>query len=632
MLPKTTKAKAEELVGCSMERKASFVRAKEGVDDTVLSFIMVSSENEGVRYDWSSGEYFVERLDPLGAEYSNLNTFFKNHDRSVESAVGSIINLRKDADGVYADVRFGSDDGSQLIAQKYREGLLTDVSIGYDIKDYKVEEKPNERDMVTVTSYEIRELSAVGVGFDKGAKQRSQETKDIPMNKEFLERLATLEAMTERSVEENTELKRMLSEKLDADKVEIAQLRAEKDELVRQADINTLANANDVDEAIRSKFLGNKNLKVEEFLREALASKKPEVIVQVGDTSNRSDMLLAIEDSLAMRFGLDVKDAHKDVDMFRTATMSDIAKAVTGATGYNKDAIAERAMVSADIPLLLLNVGNRMLEMEFEASAGTYRQFVKEVDVSDFRSMTDITTGVGGRLDKITERGELKNKNKAEASETWNIESFGNQFDITRKMIINDDLGAFQSLLAEFGAMAGTTANGLVYDLLLERGDYASYLMADGFAVFNTAEHGNKASGALDATTLSAGRLAMTKHKAIDGNTPLNIAPRDLIIGSTNAQTAFELNASTASLADNKNSGVVNYHQGAFNIIVDAEIGADEWFLGASRRTIKVGYLAGTGRRPVLKVNDSTLTKTIFEGVFDFGVMAEDYRGLYRGK
>ena len=632
MLPKTTKAKAEELVGCSMERKASFVRAKEGVDDTVLSFIMVSSENEGVRYDWSSGEYFVERLDPLGAEYSNLNTFFKNHDRSVESAVGSIINLRKDADGVYADVRFGSDDGSQLIAQKYREGLLTDVSIGYDIKDYKVEEKPNERDMVTVTSYEIRELSAVGVGFDKGAKQRSQETKDIPMNKEFLERLATLEAMTERSVEENTELKRMLSEKLDADKVEIAQLRAEKDELVRQADINTLANANDVDEAIRSKFLGNKNLKVEEFLREALASKKPEVIVQVGDTSNRSDMLLAIEDSLAMRFGLDVKDAHKDVDMFRTATMSDIAKAVTGATGYNKDAIAERAMVSADFPLLLLNVGNRMLEMEFEASAGTYRQFVKEVDVSDFRSMTDITTGVGGRLDKITERGELKNKNKAEASETWNIESFGNQFDITRKMIINDDLGAFQSLLAEFGAMAGTTANGLVYDLLLERGDYASYLMADGFAVFNTAEHGNKASGALDATTLSAGRLAMTKHKAIDGNTPLNIAPRDLIIGSTNAQTAFELNASTASLADNKNSGVVNYHQGAFNIIVDAEIGADEWFLGASRRTIKVGYLAGTGRRPVLKVNDSTLTKTIFEGVFDFGVMAEDYRGLYRGK
>jgi len=73
-----------------------------------------------------------------------------------------------DGDTLKADVVFGADGESVL--NKYREGVLTDVSIGYAINGYTVEEREGEPDIVTVTDFEIFELSAVGIGFDQGAK------------------------------------------------------------------------------------------------------------------------------------------------------------------------------------------------------------------------------------------------------------------------------------------------------------------------------------------------------------------------------------------------------------------------------------------------------------------------------
>jgi len=629
------KDKSTILINSRMERKGSEVVTTD--DNNTLSFVMVSDQNEGIRYDWWEGEYFTERLEPKGAITDSLNTFFKDHDRSVDSAIGKVSNVRVSDKSVTADVTFGSDDAAQSILQKYREGILTDVSIGYEILEYETAVRENELDSVTVTSYRIKELSGVGIGFDKFAKKRSIErdiNKEPMVNKDQKERLAALVAISERTVEENTELSSLLKAERADEQIELDKMRSERNELKRVNEIEKLAKERGISDTLRDSFVGDEAKSFDDFTRAALKELADAQVVSTPapDTSDsrRDDMLRAIEDNLAQRLGAKVENPHKDANMFRGASLFDIAKAVTGSTGYDRNAIAERAMVSADFPLLLLNSGNRVLVDEFDAASGTYKQFVKEVDVQDFRQMTDITTGIGGRLDKIVEDGELKEKYVKEAGETWNISSFGNKFGLTREMIINDDLGAFTNMLGEFGTMAGTTANGIVYDLLLARNDYAGYLMSDGLAIFDGG-HNNSGAAALDADTLSAGRLGMMKHLGMDGRTPLTIPAQYLIVGANNAQTAFEIINSTASQVDNKNSGVVNYHQGAMQIIVDAEITGSEWYLGAARRTIKAGYLAGTGRRPILKMNDATLTNTVFEGIFDFGVMAEDYRGLWKG-
>jgi len=454
----------------------------------------------------------------------------------------------------------------------------------------------------------------------------------------LMKRAEELEKLAERSKDQEGELKtakvRILAlekeRKDEATKTTARLAEMERKEAIREAGEQYGADA----ETIRT-FVADSSKSLQDFKDGLLAkrvSDAPNVPTNVMSEDGRKDMLRAIEDSLVIRLGGAVKDAHKDMANYRGATLIDLARAITGDTGYDNEKIAQRAMVTADFPNLLLGAGNRVLMAEFEMAASTYKAFVTEIDVPDFRVNTDITRGGGGRLDKVKESGELKEKNLGEAAEKWAIESYGNKFVLTRKMIINDDLGAFTDMLAMFGEMASLTANGLVYDLLLKRGDSASYVMSDGNAIFDNANHKNKANTALDATSLSTGRVAMRKHKGIDGKTALNIAPAYLIVGPDLEQTAYELVNSIAKIEDNKSSGVVNYHQGSVTVIVDAEITDASWFLSAARRGIKVGYLSGTGRRPVLKMNESTLTKTEFEGVFDIGVVASDYKGLYQGK
>ena len=454
----------------------------------------------------------------------------------------------------------------------------------------------------------------------------------------LMKRLAELEKVAKRSDDQDKELEKTRTKiaGLEKERDDVAKQTAtrlaemERKEAIREAGEQFGADA----ETIRT-FVGDSSKSVQDF-KDALLEKRmgetPDVPVNVYSENGRDEMIRDIEDAFVVRLGGQVKEVRAGSAKFASATLSDIARTMFDIQSFDKEIIAERAMKTADFPNLLLGAGNRVLMAEFETAAASYRSFVTEVDVPDFRINNDITRGMGGRLDKYLETGELKEKHLGEEAEKWALESYGNKFVLTRKMIINDDLGAFTDMLALFGEMAALTANGIVFDVLTAKGDYANFKMSDGKAIFDATAHKNKGTSALDATSLAAGRASMRKHKGIDGKTALNIAPSFLIVGPDLEQTAYELIHSMAKVEDNKSSGVANFHHNAMTVIVDAEIAGDSWFLSSRRRAIKVGYLAGTGRRPVLKMNDSTLTQTTFEGIFDVGIVASDYRGLYQGK
>lgn len=140
------------------------------VENRTIPFIMVSDNNAGLRYDWWNDEIFEERLDVQGATFDGLNTFFKDHNVSVDTAIGRVTNKRIDNGQIKADVVFGTDTESDTIFNKFREGILTDVSIGYSIQDLERNERKGETTEVVVTRFDIHELSAVWKGFDSNAK------------------------------------------------------------------------------------------------------------------------------------------------------------------------------------------------------------------------------------------------------------------------------------------------------------------------------------------------------------------------------------------------------------------------------------------------------------------------------
>ena len=139
------------------------------VETRTIPFILVSKNNAGERYDWWDGETYIEELDPKGAILTELRTFFKDHNPSVDNAIGRVENLRIDGGEIKCDVVFGSDEDSLKVFQKYAEGILTDVSIGYTIEEVIETEKKGELTHVMVTKFTIMELSAVWKGFDSGA-------------------------------------------------------------------------------------------------------------------------------------------------------------------------------------------------------------------------------------------------------------------------------------------------------------------------------------------------------------------------------------------------------------------------------------------------------------------------------
>jgi phage head maturation protease len=612
----------KNLNGAIQSRKANL----KSTNNETLTFTMISDVNDGVRHSWS-GESYIERLDVNGAKFDELRTFFKNHNRDVDSAIGRIENVRVEDSTLVGDVVF--DESGADIKRKYQNGTLTDVSIGYRIKDYKVEERKGELDLVTVTDFDVIELSAVGIGFDSGAKKRNLE--GDKMLEGLNKRLSELEAVAKRTDEQNSELEKVRKDIEVARVKEIETLRAEKIEAERKAEIMTIATKYNASSELRAKF--EEKGSSEEFMRAILDERKaeqPNVSVSVGNEQTRESMLEAMSDAITLNSGIRLENPHKDVDIFRGASLIDIAKKVTETGGYNRDDIASRAMVNADFPLLLISSGNRILESNYAEQNGTYQAWVKETELPDFRTQTNITLGDTGRLSKLQENGEFKEKQLTEASEDWKIESFGAEFTITRQMIINDDLNAFTGLLGEFGKMAKRTANGIVYDLLQAKNDYASYTMKDGIAIFHT-DHSNLAGtgAALSATTLEAARTSMMRQTSVSGN-PLNIMPKYLIIAPEQEITARTLLSSTASTEANTNNGVINPFYNMLQIIVDSELTAGAWYLAGDMRTIKAGYLAGTGRRPIVKMDTQSLTKTVFQGVFDFGVVAEDYKSLYK--
>lgn len=604
----------------------------------MLDFTFISNDNGGTRYDWMEDAYYTEVLDINGANTDNLNTFFKNHIHDVDSASGKISNIRVENNELIGSVTFGSDVESQALLTKYKEGILTDVSVGYEIKDYTVEKRSaaNEQDLVTVTNFDIFEVSAVGLGFDGGAKKRSINlNEDSKMDKELLERLAKLEAMSERNKEESEELKKLRSIKTTEDNNELKRLKAENLEMKRKAEVELMAREHG--ERGERVLKANPNATADEFRAKLLADFAGEAVNNIPSSNTkaqeRAKMIDAIVDGLALRAGAKIDKPVDNAEKYRYAPLVSIANMLLPEEqqSLNPVEVAERSLVTGDFPLLLQSVGSRVLTSEFEAQQGTYQVWMKMVDVPDFRVMQELTSSLGGgRLQKTLENGDLAELKGAEKAESWKIETFGNKFVLTREMLINDDLGAFTNMVSTFSRMAKTTANGIAYDILQNKGDYATYKMADGSGLYVSARK-NSATDALSGTALSAGRTAMSKHKSIDGKTPLNIVPKYLIVPPELEVTAKEIIHATAKVGAD-NVAVPNVNENLYTIVVDAEMTSPTaWYLLADHRTFKMGFLAGTNRSPVIKKNDSSVLRAVFEGVFDLGVMAEDYRGIYKG-
>jgi len=572
-----------------------------------ISFILVSDENEGIRKPCCE-EPYIEKLDVNGAIVSNLRTFFKDHNRSVDSAIGKIDNVRVEENKLKADVTFGTTQDADVVFQKYRDGILTDVSIGYSIRKYEIDDS-GDIPVVTITEFEIDEVSAVGIGFDKGAKvgrEAEQTNEEIEVNPE-----------TENKQREKGE---NVNEII---KLAKGYIRDGKDAVAVMELAERMTEEN--------KSATDFSMAVLDLKRES----QPNVTVTPNE-DNREELRKAIEDAILLRSGIELKTPHKDASMFRNYSLKDMVGRYLDKPFMDNNQL-KRAFVSSDFPNIMMNVINKAIIEKWELAPTTYDKLAKTTEVNDFKDNYAVNIGdIDFDYYKKTELSKMKNEITDDMSLRWNIDLYGKKLQITTKTIINDDMGMVLDLVNQYTQGAKFFLNACYWESvtgmqLTKEGNFKNYkLPLNNKTLFDSANN-NTITDDFSEDSLDK-LLLLMQNRNNKAGVPLRITPQNLIVPATLDRPAKKIINSTTTYSEN---GDYNPYQNIVNIVYEPLLNKDNkaaYYLTADRMVGTIGFLAGTNKRPVVELKNKSFADGIdYDFSLAFGILLEDYRSFARG-
>jgi hypothetical protein len=204
--------------------------------------------------------------------------------------------------------------------------------------------------------------------------------------------------------------------------------------------------------------------------------------------------------------------------------------------------VMERAFhTTSDFPAIFGNALNQRLLARYQIAPATYRLFSARYTAEDFRAANVIRAGDFPTLQPILESGEIKGGTFGESREQIQVFPYGVTFNLSRQMIVNDQLDAINQVLGSSGDRVATWENGLMFALLLSGSGAGPTLLTDATAVFHT-NHGNLAQtpSTIDAANVGIGFASMRKQKSLDG-LPLNLSPNILLCGPDKEFVAGQL-------------------------------------------------------------------------------------------
>lgn len=284
---------------------------------------------------------------------------------------------------------------------------------------------------------------------------------------------------------------------------------------------------------------------------------------------------------------------------------------------------------TSDFAGIIDSVVERTLLANYELAEDLWRKLAKVGSVSDFKPSARVRLGTLGRLDRVPEHAEFKNKTIPDGvSEQVQVETFGNIFAVTRQVIVNDDLGAILRLVEDAGRAAGATIEAEFWDLLALNGGLGPD-MSDGLPLFDVA-HGNiQATGtALGVAGLDANRQKMAAQTDPSGNR-IVMRPAILVVGTALGMAANNYNVAEYDL-DEADGVTPNGVRGMFKEVIDSPYvsGTRRYIFADPQKnpTFEVNFLNGQ-QTPFTESRDGwRIDGKEYKVRHDFGVDAVDWR------
>lgn len=303
---------------------------------------------------------------------------------------------------------------------------------------------------------------------------------------------------------------------------------------------------------------------------------------------------------------------------------------VRGAYDMTPRELSERALHhSSDFPKVLENLANKTLQKGYEQAPNTFMPFVSEKSVADFKEISSVRLSDGGTLKKVNEHGEFKRGSLVETGEKYAVDTYGLIIGATRKLLMNDDLGAFTKIPTSLGMRAKQKENELFWAIVI-----SNPVMAEtGQALFSAPHANTQAQAAIAIASLGTGRAKMRALLDMDKQ-PINLSPSYIVVPSALETLAEQYVAQVTPNASAQVNPFGPSGRSRLDIVVEPRLDAAPtvWYLFADKSKIDMVELARIdGQGPKISVRegfdiDGMETKISY----DFGMKALDYRGFFK--
>ena len=631
-------------------------------------------------------------LSPLPEQVPLLDAHFRG---STSAILGSARGFRVQGSELLASAVLAETPSGEQALALVRGNHLTDVSVGYQVdssqwvepgRTVTIEGRQFSGPLKVVTNWRLKELSLCPIGADEAAKIRAAATqrtsKERSMDPElraYLEKLGLAQEASEEEAQAfwaETKGRAMagdgqrghhretdppaegqggdppqLPEGAPQGQQEKGQ-RANPDDLLsraraereRAAEIVGMCRTHGIaDQEMLSMLTSGRSAadcgrQVLEILaqRSGIAGgggyRPPARVMQ----DERDKFRAASLDSLLIRGGIKVAKPAPGHDELMGFSLKELARECLGRAGQRtggdvRDMVG-RAMTTSDLPNIFMDVANKSVMFGWETAPETWPQWCATGQVSDFKPAHEVRLGEFDDLDQMTdEEPEYKYGSLKDAQEQYQIATYGKAFRISRRAVIDDDLGMLTSVPQAMGEAASRTVADVAWAALTANG-----AMGDGKALFH-ADHANTidiqafdVDGVGQAVMKMTAQMDMRKKRRIRVVPTFFLSPTGLFVtaekffGSDVIGTAAEPNIK------NPFTGTFGQDRRIYEPRLD-DMGQNIFYLaGPKGRTVKVFFLNGVQAPFMDWENDWNTDGRKGKVRIDVGSKAMDWRGLIR--
>lgn len=517
---------------------------------------------------------------------------------SVRDQIGRVRSIALEDGVVVAVLELTSAEDAAPILQRIADGTVSGVSIGYRVTGWTEKSTPQGR-VKTPTGWRITEVTLTSNPADPSARLRQ---KGNVMPQEVIETPTPEEAEAQR----RSDIRGL---------VRSAGLGAEiADQLIdRNADLTAAKAA----------------------IFDALDEKRRSQPVIRVHSSGDDPAVIRDRQVEALHVRMAGGEPKPEVRSYMAMSMLDMARdslARVGVStrGMSPDEVFMRAgeHTTSDFPLVVSNAMNKTALSSYQAASTPLKSLGRQRSLNNFKTAQSIRLSEMGRLEELDESGEITATSRAENGETMQLSTYARGITVSRKLLIDDDLGMLGDMTAAFGEAAAQTEADILVAMLTGNPN-----LSDGTPVFHTDRGNIAASGvaltaASAAAAISTARLAMRGFTGLDGQTVINVQPKYLLTGPQNETAAEQVLAAIyPATTDN-----VNVFANKLSLLIEPRITDTSWYIFADPArlaTFQYGYLSSAQGVQIQRAEAWSTLGLKFRAWLDFGAGWLDWRGAY---